>query len=133
MLTTLFTNSLIFSPPQEHPPQQQQYVLPRCPRRLLLLPDPPPRPLIIPTSDRGLLRLLLQAEALLLLRPGAGGEPASGGEAQREGRGGWVGFGLNTFVLSSWVLGLLLAPSPHGPFFWGEGTLEASLRPGGGV
>ncbi len=96
-----FTKQLdILPPPQEHPPPQQQYVLPRGPRRLLLLPDPPPRPpvLLPPPGDRGLLRLLLQAEALLLLRPGAGGEPARGREAQRAGRGEWVGFGFKPFV-----------------------------------
>ncbi len=35
--------------------------------------------------------------------------------------------------LSSWVLRILPAPSPHGPFRGGGGTHEASLRPGGGV
>ncbi len=34
--------------------------------------------------------------------------------------------------LSSQVLGILRAPSPCGPFR-GGGTLDASLRPGGGV
>ncbi len=35
--------------------------------------------------------------------------------------------------LPSRLLGILPAPSPHGPFQGGEGTLDISLRPGGEV
>ncbi len=39
----------------------------------------------------------------------------------------------NFFPSSRVLLGILLGPSPHGPFFFGGGTLDTSLRPEGGV